>query len=172
MNNNKNARQGTDMNLHNKVAVITGGASGLGQATARALVAKGARVFIFDLNEVASQATVEELGNDRGAYAVVDVTDEQSVQSGIEQAMEKYGEFHLVVNCAGIGPPGKVIDREGRALPLEQFKKIVDINLFGTFNVVRLAAEQMVNNTPFNHDNGRGAIINVASVAAFDGQIG
>ncbi len=160
------------MNLHNKTAIVTGGASGLGQATARALVDKGARVCIFDLNRVAAQATVEELGTDCASYAVVDVTDESSVKDGISQAMEAYGELNLVVNCAGIGPPGKVIDREGRPLPLNSFKKIVDINLFGTFNVLRLAAEKMAENRPFNDDGGRGAIINVASVAAFDGQIG
>lgn len=160
------------MDLQNKVAVVTGGASGLGQAACRALVARGAKVVIFDLNEQMAQATVEELGSGSASYAVVNVTDEASVQNGLDQAMEAFGELHIVVNCAGIGPPGKVIDREGNSLPLDNFKKIVDINLFGTFNVLRLAAAKMQHNEPVNNDGSRGVVINVASVAAFDGQIG
>nr|WP_283777855.1 SDR family NAD(P)-dependent oxidoreductase [Sansalvadorimonas sp. 2012CJ34-2] len=152
--------------------MITGGASGLGQATAQALVEKGARVFIFDLNEELARVTVSELGADNAGYAVVDVADEASVEQGIREAMEAFGELHLVVNCAGIAPPAKVIDRDGNPLPFSKFKKIIDINLNGTFNVLRLAAEQMAKNHPFNEDDGRGCIINVASVAAFDGQIG
>ena len=160
------------MELHNKVAIVTGGASGLGQAAAAALVAKGARVVIFDLNEDAARKTVAQLGEDNALCATVNVTDEASVQRAIALAIEAFGEIHIVVNCAGIGPPAKVIDREGQPLPLDSFRKIVDINLFGTFNVLRLAAARMQHNHPFNDDGGRGVIINVASVAAFDGQIG
>lgn len=160
------------MDIQGKTAIITGGASGLGQATAKALVEKGANVILFDLNEEASIATCNELGNDKAIYAIVDVTDEDSVANGISKAKAAFGELHIVVNCAGIGPPSKVIDREGNPLPLEKFKQIININLFGTFNVLRLAAAEMAKNEPVNDDGGRGVIINVASVAAFDGQIG
>lgn len=160
------------MDIQGKTAIITGGASGLGQATARALVAKGARVTLFDLNEAACIATVNELGCDNASYAIVDVTDEDSVIRGLALAEAAHGELHIVVNCAGIGPPSKVIDRDGKPLALEKFKQIVNINLFGTFNVLRLAAAKMADNQPVTRDSGRGVIINVASVAAFDGQIG
>ncbi len=160
------------MNLQGKVAIVTGGASGLGQAAAKALVAKGVRVAIFDLNGEAAAETVAGLGEQHACAMVVDVTDEDSVQNGLDRAIEAFGELHIVVNCAGIGPPAKVIDREGQPLPLDSFKKIIDINLNGTFNVVRLAAARMQHNQPVNNDSGRGVIINVASVAAFDGQIG
>ena len=159
------------MDLQNKVAVVTGGASGLGQAAVRALVAEGAKAVIFDLNEAAAQAMVAELGADKCAYAVVDVSDEESVNKGLQQAMAAFGKLHIVANCAGIGPPTKVIDRDGNPLPLCTFKKIVDINLNGTFNVLSKAAALMAKNEPFNTDGGRGCIINVASVAAFEGQI-
>lgn len=160
------------MNLQDKVAVITGGASGLGKATAEALVARGAKVFLFDLNEAACKATVEELGADKCAYAVTDVVDEDSVNNGLDQAMEAFGELHIVVNAAGIGPPAKVLDREGNPLPLVKFKQIVDINLCGTFNVLSKAAARIARQEPINEDGCRGVVINVASVAAFDGQIG
>lgn len=158
------------MDLQNKVAVITGGASGLGQAAAVALAARGAKIVIFDLNEEHSKNTVTQIGN--AISAVVNVTDEASVSEGIKVAIDTFGSIDIVVNCAGIGPPAKVINREGEPLPLEKFKNIVDINLFGTFNVLRLAAAEMVKNTPYDADGARGVIINVASVAAFDGQIG
>ncbi len=160
------------MDLQDKVAIITGGASGLGQASAKALVAKGARVMIFDLNAAAAEETVTALGADNAAFTPVNVTDEASVANGIAETLKRFGSIHIVANCAGIGPPAKVVNREGQPLPLEKFKHIVDINLFGTFNVLRLAAAEMIKNTPINEDGGRGVIINVASVAAFDGQIG
>lgn len=159
------------MDIKGKVAVVTGGASGLGQATVRALVAKGAKAVIFDLNEDAAKAMVAELGAEKVAYAVVNVTDEASVQAGINVALTTFGSIHINANCAGIGPPGKVLDREGQPLPLAKFKQIIDINLIGTFNVLRLCAVEMAKNEPFNSDSGRGLIVNVASVAAFDGQI-
>ncbi len=160
------------MKLDGKVAVVTGGASGLGQATCHQLVAQGARVMIFDLNEELARNTVKALGEQNASYALVNVSDETSVDAGIAQAINQYGEIHIVVNCAGIGAPAKVINREGEPLPLDKFKQIIDINLVGTFNVLRLAAARMINNDPFNEDYGRGVIINVASAAAFDGQIG
>jgi NAD(P)-dependent dehydrogenase (short-subunit alcohol dehydrogenase family) len=160
------------MDLKDKVIVVTGGASGLGQATCREFVAKGAKAFIFDLNEELSKATVAELGEENAAYAVVDVTDETSVQAGIDAALGVFGAIHVVLNAAGIGPPMKVLDRDGNALPLAKFATIVNINLMGTFNVLSKAAAVMAKNVPFDDDGGRGVIINVASAAAFDGQIG
>ena len=160
------------MDLNNKIAIITGGASGLGLGACEELIKKGAKVCIFDLNEDASKQAVEQLGKDSATYAVVNVTDEASVEAGIAHCLKVYGALHVVLNCAGIGPPQKVINREGEPLPLANFKKIVDINLFGTFNVLSKAAAAMAKQPAFNEDNGRGVIINVASVAAFDGQIG
>ena len=160
------------MDLKNKVAIVTGGASGLGLGACEELVKKGAKVCIFDLNEEAAQLAVSQLGSDVATFAQVNVTDEASVDAGIEHCLKVYGELHIVLNCAGIGPPEKVINREGEPLPLGNFKKIVDINLFGSFNVLSKAAAKMAKMPAFNEDNGRGVIINVASVAAFDGQIG
>lgn len=160
------------MDLQDKVALITGGASGLGRASAVALVGKGAKVFLFDLNEDACKATVEALGSDNCAYAITDVSDEDSVNAGLDKAITAFGKLDIVLNSAGIGPPCKVIDREGNPLALAKFKKIVDINLNGTFNVLSKAAALMAKQEPLNEDGSRGVIINVASVAAFDGQIG
>lgn len=160
------------MEVANKVAVVTGGASGLGRATCGQLVAKGAKVVIFDLNEEAAQQAVEELGAENATYALVNVTDEESVTAGIAKAMDTYGAIHICVNCAGIATGGKILDREARALPLSEFSKTVTINLIGSFNVARLAAEQMAKNEPLNEAGERGLIVNTASVAAFEGQMG
>ncbi|WNS76166.1 3-hydroxyacyl-CoA dehydrogenase [Bacillus sp. DTU_2020_1000418_1_SI_GHA_SEK_038] len=158
------------MNLKDKVAVVTGGASGLGLATVTRLVEKGANVIIFDLNEAKAKEAVEQLG-DQVQYAIVNVADEESVQKGINQAIEAFGAIHICVNCAGVGTPGKTIGRKG-VLPLEDFNKVIGINLVGTFNVLRLAANEMKNNDPITDSGERGVIINTASVAAFDGQMG
>lgn len=158
------------MKLKDKVAVVTGGASGLGQATVERFVAEGAKVVIFDLNEEAAQALCRELG-DNTAYAIVNVTDEESVEAGIQKTLAAFGAIHILVNCAGVGTPAKTLGKEG-PIPLQQFTKIIDINLNGTFNVLRLAAAEMAKNEPVNESGERGVIINTASVAAFDGQIG
>ncbi len=160
------------MDLQNKVAIVTGGASGLGLAACEALVEKGAKVCIFDMNRAIGEQAVSSLGQENACFAEVNVTDEASVSAGIQVCLSTYGALHIVLNSAGIGPPEKVINREGEPLPLANFKKIVDVNLFGTFNVLSKAAAEMAKLEPFNEDNGRGVIINVASVAAFDGQIG
>lgn len=160
------------MDIQDRVAIITGGASGLGKATAEALVARGAKVFLFDLTEGACSSVVNELGRENCAYAITDVTDEGSVNSGLDQAMKVFGDLHIVINAAGIGPPAKVISRDGNPLPLAEFKKIVDVNLCGTFNVLSKAAARIARQEPVNEDGCRGVIINVASAAAFDGQIG
>lgn len=158
------------MDIKEKVAVITGGASGLGLETVKGLVNKGAKVVIFDLNKEAGNKVCEELG-DNVSFALVDVTDKASVEAGIEHAVETFGAIHICVNCAGIAPPQKVIGRSG-AMPLENFEKVIDINLNGTFNVLRLAAAEMTKNEPLTADGERGIIINTASIAAFDGQMG
>ncbi|WP_419887775.1 3-hydroxyacyl-CoA dehydrogenase [Neobacillus niacini] len=158
------------MNLQGKVAVVTGGASGLGLATVTRLVEKGAKVVIFDLNEAKAKEAVEQLG-ENVQYALVNVADEESVQKGINQTIEAFGAIHICVNCAGVGTPGKTIGKKG-VLPLEDFNKVVGINLIGTFNVLRLAANEMKNNEPLTESGERGVIINTASVAAFDGQMG
>ena len=157
------------MEISNKVALITGGASGLGLATAETLVESGSKVMLLDLNEDNAKAALEKLGSD-SSYVIANVTDESSVQSAIDKTVEEFGSLHIVVNCAGIGSASKTVGRDG-AHPLDYFKTVVDINLNGTFNVLRLAALVMGNNEP-NEDGECGVIINTASVAAFDGQIG
>ena len=157
------------MEISNKVALITGGASGLGLSTAKTLVESGAKVMLLDLNEDNAKAAVESLGGD-SSYIIANVTEEESVQNAIDETVKKFGEINIVVNCAGIGSASKTVGRDG-AHPLDYFKTVVDINLNGTFNVLRLAAVQMGNNEP-NSDGECGVIINTASVAAYDGQIG
>ncbi|WP_397538038.1 SDR family NAD(P)-dependent oxidoreductase [Rummeliibacillus pycnus] len=158
------------MNLQDKVAVVTGGASGLGLATVTRLVEKGAKVVIFDVNEENAREAVEQFG-ENVQYALVNVADDESVQNGINQVIEAFGAIHVCVNCAGVGTSGKTIGRKG-VLPLEDFNKVIGINLIGTFNVLRLAANEMKNNVPLTDSGERGVIVNTASVAAFDGQMG
>ncbi len=157
------------MKEHEVVAVVTGGASGLGEATIRKLIGQGGKAIIFDVNDERGQALVEELGQNV-LYARVDVTKEEEVATGLEQAIAAFGKINVAVNCAGIGDASKVISKRGiHALAL--FEKVIAVNLVGTFNVIRLVAEKMQHNEP-NEDGQRGVIINTASVAAFDGQIG
>lgn len=158
------------MELKDKVAIVTGGASGLGRATTEAFLAKGAKVVIFDLNEAAGNATADELGANV-KFAKVNVADEASVQAGIKFAVDTFGALHIAVNCAGIGSASKTYGSKGPH-SLDIFQKVIAVNLVGTFNVTRLAAEAMSKNTPVNEDGERGVIINTASVAAFDGQVG
>jgi NAD(P)-dependent dehydrogenase (short-subunit alcohol dehydrogenase family) len=153
------------------VAVVTGGGSGLGGATARRLVADGAKVVIVDLQGSAAPALVAELDAAREGSAVfvaADVRDEAQVQAAVERA-QQLGELRIAVSCAGVATPGRVVGRGG-PLPLDTFQTVIDINLVGSFNVMRLAAAAMLGNEPVDGD--RGVIINTASIAAFDGQIG
>jgi 3-hydroxyacyl-CoA dehydrogenase/3-hydroxy-2-methylbutyryl-CoA dehydrogenase len=151
-------------------AVITGGASGIGRAVAQAIAAAGGRVAIFDLNEAAGLATVRELGG--GAiFEQVNVADENSVAAAIAKTMASFGAIHVCVNCAGIGSAHKTFGKDG-PFPLAAWNKTIAVNLTGSFNVARLCAEQMAKNPPLDSYGGRGVIINIASVAAFDGQIG
>ncbi len=155
------------MDIKGMAAVVTGGASGLGGATAERLAAAGARVALFDLNAELGQAHAHALG---GAFFKVDVTNEAQVGHALEEAEALHGKARILVNCAGIGPPAKVIGRDGGPLPLADFTKIVNINLFGTFNVLSKFAARLHAAEPLGEE--RGVIVNTASVAAFDGQIG
>ncbi len=157
------------MKGHEVIAIVTGGASGLGEATVRKIVAEGGRAVIFDVNDERGHALVEELG-ENVQYARVDVTQEADVAAGLEQAIASFGSINVTVNCAGIADASKVISKRG-VHALDLFAKVISVNLIGTFNVIRLAAEKMQHNEP-NEDGQRGVIINTASVAAFDGQIG
>jgi 3-hydroxyacyl-CoA dehydrogenase/3-hydroxy-2-methylbutyryl-CoA dehydrogenase len=158
------------MNLTNSVAIVTGGASGLGEATVSRIVANGGKAAIFDLSEEKGNALVEKLGSENVIFIKTNVSNEADVENAINQTVEKFGDISILVNCAGIGVPQRVVGRSG-AHKLEDFNKIIQVNLIGTFNVLRLAAEKMFSNTP-NNEGERGVIINTASVAAFDGQIG
>lgn len=158
------------MKFENIIAIVTGGASGLGQATVEAIVAAGGKAAIFDLNEESGNAMVEQLGAN-AIFAKVDVADEDSVRAGIDKTITAFGALHLCVNCAGISSIHKTLGKNG-PFPLDAFRKVVDINLIGTFNVLRLAAEQMAKNELIGESGERGVIINTASAAAFDGQTG
>ncbi|MGG3562307.1 3-hydroxyacyl-CoA dehydrogenase [Neobacillus rhizosphaerae] len=150
-------------------AIVTGGASGLGEATVRNIVNRGGKVVIFDQSEEKGKQLESELG-EAVLFLKVDVTKEEDVQEAVSKAAEFMGEVKAVVNCAGIGIAEKVIGRNG-AHNLSLFSRVINVNLIGTFNVIRIAAEKMSRNE-VNEQNERGVIINTASVAAFDGQIG
>jgi len=155
------------MDLTGASALVTGGASGLGLATARRLSASGATVTIVDLPTSAGAEVAAELG---GSFAAADVTDPGQVAVAVEQAAAS-GPLRVVVNCAGIAPPAKVLDREGAPTPLDGFERIIRVNLIGTYNVLSQAAAVMARTNP-DDAGARGVIVNTASVAAFDGQIG
>ena len=158
------------MDIQGKVAIVTGGASGLGEATVRTYVENGAKVAIFDMNDERGNALAAELGGS-AIYQNVNVTDEDAVQSAIDAVVEKFGAIHICNNFAGIGNASKTVGKDG-AFPLKAFKLVIDVNLVGTFNVLRLAALQMSKQEPINDDGGRGVIINTASIAAYEGQVG
>ncbi len=148
-------------------AIITGGASGLGEATARGLREAGAQVTLFDRDDERGPVVAAEIG---AHFAHVDVTDAESVAAGLKLAKEKMGAVNACINCAGIATGEKTVGRDGPHR-IETFQRTIDINMVGTFNVMRLAAAQMQDNDP-NEDGERGVIINTASIAAFDGQMG
>ena len=159
------------MELNGKVAIVTGGASGLGRATVEAYVAQGVRVAIFDLNEASANELIAQLGADKVAFWSVDVADQDSVRNAVAAVVETFGAVHICNNYAGIGSACKTYGKNG-VFPLDEYMKVININLVGTFNVSRYVAEQMANNDPVNDDGGRGVIINTSSVAAYEGQIG
>lgn len=157
------------MDINGLAAIVTGGASGLGAATAELLAARGAKVTLFDLNADLGTAKAHDIG---GRFSAVNVTDENAVADAIAEAEAVYGKARILVNCAGIGPPAKVLNRDGSPLPLADFARIVNINLIGTFNVLSKFASRIHDADPLNDDGERGVIVNTASVAAFEGQIG
>lgn len=158
------------MKLAGSVAVITGGASGLGRATLVYFVSQGCKVIALDMNdELGEKVSSEHEGN--VLYQKADVTLETDVKQALANGIEKFGRIDICVNCAGNGDAGKTYSNRNGLMALETFKRIVDVNLVGSFNVARLCVEHMVKNEP-NDDNEKGVIINTASVAAFEGQIG
>ena len=158
------------MKLSNSIsAVITGGGSGLGEGTARALSSAGVKVGILDVNAEAGERIAAELG---GVFASADVADPKSVTDALALVRATNGQERICVNCAGIAPAAKTVDREGAAHDAALYAKIIGVNLIGTFNVASQCAAGMVKADPLNEDGERGVIINTASVAAFDGQIG
>jgi NAD(P)-dependent dehydrogenase (short-subunit alcohol dehydrogenase family) len=154
--------------IEGKGALVTGGASGLGRATVEALHAAGAGVVIVDLPHSQGEAFAKELG-DRARFAPADVTNADEVQAAVATAVESFGGLHVAVNCAGIGWAQRTVDKNGPH-DLGVFETVIRVNLIGTFNVIRLAAAQMVAQEPDGEE--RGVIVNTASIAAFDGQIG
>lgn len=157
------------MEIANQVFIVTGGASGLGAATARMLAAAGGKVVIADLQAEAGQALATELGPN-ALFSTTDVSNEASASQTIALAVSSFGAVHGLINCAGIAPAEKVLGKNGPH-SLDLFAKVIQINLVGSFNMIRLATQAMSNNSP-NAQGERGVIVSTASVAAFEGQIG
>lgn len=158
------------MEIKDRTALITGGVSGLGAATARMIGQAGGNVVMVDLNDELGAQMENELGAERALFVRADVCSAEEMGRAVSQATDKFGTLHFVVNCAGIGGSARVLGREG-PMTLEHFARVVTINLIGTFNTIRLASEPMAKNTP--DDGGeRGVMVNTASVAAYEGQIG
>lgn len=157
------------MRIDDGVFLISGGASGLGLATARELSGQGGKVVLLDINAEAGEQAVRELG-DTARFVPADITREADVQAALEQAQAAFGGLHGLINCAGVAPAEKVLGRSG-VHGLDSFRRTIEINLIGSFNLLRLAAEVMARGEP-NAEGERGVIINTASVAAFDGQMG
>ncbi|APX94457.1 3-hydroxyacyl-CoA dehydrogenase [Halomonas sp. 1513] len=163
------------MKFQDNTFIVSGGASGLGEATVCALHGAGGKVVIADLNAERGEALAAELNaqgtDERVRFQRTDVTSEADAQAAVDLAVANFGGLHGLINCAGVGEPAKVVNRDGEPLPLEAFSRIVNINLLGSFNMLRLAAAAIAKGEP-QADGERGVIINTASVAAFDGQIG
>jgi NAD(P)-dependent dehydrogenase (short-subunit alcohol dehydrogenase family) len=156
------------MELKNKIVLITGGASGLGAATAQWLAEQGMRVAIVDRDAHAAQQIAAEIA---GFSVAADVTDDASVTAAITAIVANFGAIHVCINCAGIAPAARIVGRNG-PMPLADFQQVIQVNLVGTFNVMRCAAAQMIQQQPLNADGERGVIINTASIAAAEGQVG
>ena len=157
------------MNIFDKVAIVTGGASGLGMACVRLMVQKGGRAAIFDLNEEKAESLVDEYKG-KVCFIKTNVADDQNVKHAVQEVMETFGAVHFTINCAGIGFPEKVIGKDG-PMPMDKFEKTMAVNLSGTLNVIRHATLKMMENDP-NADGEKGVIINTSSIAAYEGQIG
>lgn len=159
------------MQVADKVVIITGGASGLGAATARYFVEHGAKVALFDMNAEAGEALCEELGRGKAKSYALDVTNADQVQAAIDDVVATFGTVHVNINAAGIPAPTKILDRDGKAIDLERFAKVVNVNLVGVFNVMSKCAQVMAGNEPEAGEE-RGVVVNVSSGAAYEGQIG
>lgn len=157
------------MEIRESVGIITGGASGLGEACARNLVKRGAKIAILDLDDKRGKDVASQLG-DSAIFCAADVTDEKSVDEAVDHTVKAFGKLNVAVCCAGVATPSKVLGKEG-PMPLKSFEKVIKINLVGTINIIRIAAFKMVENDS-NEDGEKGVIINTASAAAFEGQIG
>ncbi|MBF0121073.1 MAG: 3-hydroxyacyl-CoA dehydrogenase [Desulfobacterales bacterium] len=157
------------MEIKNSIAIVAGGASGLGEATVCGLVKEGSKVAVLDFDEEKGKKLVLTL-DDNAIFCKTDISDEVSVKDAIEKTITAFGAIHIAVNCAGIAPPAKVLGKKG-PIAISDFNRVIQINLIGTMNIVRLAAEKMVYNKP-NDDGEKGVIINTASIAAFEGQVG
>jgi len=155
------------MEIKGHAAIVTGGASGLGAATARALAAAGAKVTIFDINEKAAADVAKEIG---GIAVACDVADAKGGADAVRQAANAHGPARILINCAGVGPAKRIVGRDG-PMPLEDYERVIRINLTGTFNMMRLVAAAMQDLAPTS-EGERGVIVSTASVAAFEGQIG
>jgi NAD(P)-dependent dehydrogenase (short-subunit alcohol dehydrogenase family) len=156
------------MDIKGQAAIVTGGGSGLGETTARALAAAGAKVALFDVVADAAERVAKDIG---GVACVCDVTDDASTQAAIAKAREANGVARIVVQCAGIAPPAKIVGRKGPH-PLDLYTKVIAVNLVGIFNVMRLAAADILSLEPLPATGERGVIINTASIAALEGQVG
>jgi NAD(P)-dependent dehydrogenase (short-subunit alcohol dehydrogenase family) len=156
------------MDITNTSVIISGGASGMGAATARRLSRAGANVALFDINVVAAKKIADEIN---GLAIECNIVDEQSVTDACQTAIKAFGPARICINCAGIIRSRRIVNQEG-IMPLNDFREVIDINLIGTFNVMRLAAAHMIPLNPIGESNERGIIINTASIAAFEGQIG
>jgi len=159
------------MNIQGQAALVTGGASGLGAQTARELAKRGAKVAVLDRNGAGAKALAEEIGADRAVGIECDITSTESVLAALAAAREAHGPTRILMNIAGIGTAKRLIAKDGTPMPLEDFERVVKVNLIGTFNVIRLATAEIVKLDPMA-DGERGVIVNTASVAAFDGQVG
>ena len=156
------------MELEGASVLVTGGASGIGEASARRLSVLGAKPVICDLNEEKGKAVADEL---KGVFVKTDVSDEDQVQAAVAAALE-LGPLRALVNAAGLGNASRTVNREGKPFPLDMFSFVIKVNLIGTFNCLRLAAAAMSQQDPVDDEGQRGAIVTIASVAAFDGQLG
>ena len=155
------------MDLKGLATIVTGGASGLGNETAKMLAANGAKVAIFDLNAEIGAAAADKIG---GHFVAVDVSDDASVTAGVAEAEARHGVARILVNCAGVATPGRIVGKDGNPLALDVYRRVIEINLIGTFNVMSKFAARALTVEPIGEE--RGVIVNTASVAAFDGQIG
>ena len=159
------------MNLTGQAALVTGAGSGLGEAVARTLAAQGVRVALLDINEAGARRVADELGADRALALRCDITDAASVTAALDAATAAHGPARILMNVAGIGTAKRIVQRDGSPAPLEDFERVVRINLIGTYNMTRLAVSRIAALAPLA-DGERGVVVNTASVAAFDGQVG